>query len=413
MIKKLLFILAVLSVSLVKAQDNTSSPYSYYGIGLNAFSGSAENRAMGGMAVDSDSIHFNFQNPAALGTLKLTTFSVGGNYSSIQMKEGNAKARVRNTSFDYLGVGIPTKWVNFGFGLVPGTAVGYNMEGVRENALNQVEGTGGLNTLFLSASYKMLDNKLRLGIEGNYNFGKIETENYLFQEGIEYGSFEGNRSDLSGFRFKLGAQYEHKLKRDFSLKTSLTYAPKTRLSSQNSRKIGTIASTTAGPLIVFDQEISLEDTKFDMPQEFTIGVGLGKFQKWFIGLEYKNQGKGNYRIATFLPDNLVYKKSDTYRIGGYYTPNYTDISSYFKRVTYRAGLRYEQTGLNINQKDINEFGMSFGLGLPAGQFLSNVNLGVEYGQRGTTTANLVKENFVNIFIGISLNDRWFIERRFK
>ena len=60
--------------------------------------------------------------------------------------------------------------------------------------------------------------------------------------------------------------------------------------------------------------------------------------------------------------------------------------------------------------------MSFGVGLPVGTPrtpFSNANIGVEFGKRGTTDANLVKENFVNVNISLSLNDWWFQKRKYN
>ena len=83
-----------------------------------------------------------------------------------------------------------------------------------------------------------------------------------------------------------------------------------------------------------------------------------------------------------------------------------------KKVTYRAGLRYENTGLLINNKAINDMGMTAGFGLPIIGVFSNINIGLEYGKRGTTLSNLVQENYTNISIGLSLNDKWFQKRRY-
>jgi hypothetical protein len=49
------------------------------------------------------------------------------------------------------------------------------------------------------------------------------------------------------------------------------------------------------------------------------------------------------------------------------------------------------------------------LGLPIG--LSKINLGVELGKRGTTTSGLIEENYVNVTVGLSLSDLWFIKRK--
>jgi long-subunit fatty acid transport protein len=66
-----------LLLSLVSfAQEGTSSPYSYYGIGDVRFK-TVENRSMAGIAVEQDSIHINLQNPASFANLKFTTFALG------------------------------------------------------------------------------------------------------------------------------------------------------------------------------------------------------------------------------------------------------------------------------------------------------------------------------------------------
>ena len=75
-------------------------------------------------------------------------------------------------------------------------------------------------------------------------------------------------------------------------------------------------------------------------------------------------------------------------------------------------VRFEETGININNESINEFGISFGMGLPVGRRFSNLNLGFEFGQRGTKNAGLVKETFFNAFISLSLNAKWFEKRYF-
>jgi hypothetical protein len=46
------------------AQQGTSSPYSYYGIGDVRYKGTAEMRD-GRIAVEQDSIHLNMDNPAS------------------------------------------------------------------------------------------------------------------------------------------------------------------------------------------------------------------------------------------------------------------------------------------------------------------------------------------------------------
>ena len=105
--------------------------------------------------------------------------------------------------------------------------------------------------------------------------------------------------------------------------------------------------------------------------------------------------------------NSNFENASNISIGGFYIPDNNSFGSYWKRVTYRAGFYAENTGIVINDEAINEFGISFGLGLPVGNVFSNANLGFELGRRGTTNQNLIQENFLSLKVSLSLNDRWF------
>jgi hypothetical protein len=57
--------------------------------------------------------------------------------------------------------------------------------------------------------------------------------------------------------------------------------------------------------------------------------------------------------------------------------------------------------------------MNFGLGLPITGSLSNVNIGLEVAKKGTTSNNLVQENYFNLSIGVTLNDKWFVRSKYR
>ena len=100
-------------------------------------------------------------------------------------------------------------------------------------------------------------------------------------------------------------------------------------------------------------------------------------------------------------------------IGGSYKPASTSISSYFKKITYRAGFHYDQTYYNVYGTSINKYGVTLGLGLPVQRSLTTFNVAVEFGALGTTNNNLVKESYFNISISMSIYDRWFIKKKYK
>jgi len=414
----LLLLVALISLNAI-AQEGTASPYSFYGIGELKFRGTVENKSMGGLSVYSDSIHLNLLNPASLGKLKLTTFTIGGNQKFTDLKSTNNSGSTSSTTFDYMAVGLPMGKLGMSFGLLPYTSVGYKT-GFSNHLTatagdGRYEGNGGINKAFVAAGYSINDN-FSLGIDVNYNFGKIHNEATIIT-GTQYNTQEINDSKLSGLAVNFGATYKKMINEKLQLMTGLTYSPEVNLSSDNARQISTVVFNTNGIVIPRDTKVTnlkalgLEDTKFKLPSKLTIGAGLGKPKKWFAGIDYTNLGTSKLGNLTFNNTSVGYKNANKVAIGGFYIPKYNSLTSYLSRVVYRTGVRFENTGVVIQNEDINEFGISFGVGLPVGRKFSNVNIGFEYGSRGTTNNNLVKENFFNLNLSLSFNDKWFQRRK--
>ena len=415
MIKKII-VSACLLLSLVTfAQEGTASPYSFYGIGDVRFKGTHETRAMGGIAVEQDSIHMNLQNPASFASLKLTTFSLGGTNSSTNLKTDTKSAKASRTTLDYLAVGLPLGKFGVGFGLIPYSSVGYKIRSLSTGTENNqsFNGTGGLNKAFLGVGYK-ITSELSLGADVNYNFGKIETNNFEYITDIAIGTRELNEVDLSGVNFNIGMMYQTKIYKKVSLFSSLNYSLESTLKSKNTRNIATALYNSNFDLAIVD---ILEDVKTEenlkVPSKYAMSAGIGEAKKWLVGIGYTFQGAGSLSNSYNALDNVSYEKHQKYNIGGYYIPNYNAFSSYAKRVTYRGGFRYEKTGLIINSEPIKDMAVSLGFGLPLSGTFSNVNIGLEFGKKGTTSAGLVEENYANVSVGFSLNEQWFVKRKFN
>jgi hypothetical protein len=86
-----------------------------------------------------------------------------------------------------------------------------------------------------------------------------------------------------------------------------------------------------------------------------------------------------------------------------------------KRVAYRAGMKYEKSYLLLNNQQINDFGISFGVGLPVYipmyRSSSLINVAAEIGRRGTKKNNLVAETYAKIDVSVNLMDFWFMKRK--
>lgn len=413
MIKKILLPVFILFSLASMAQQGTSSPYSYYGIGDVKFKGTAENRAMAGLTIFTDSIHLNFQNPASLAGMKFTSFSIGGTYLTTQLKTDSKKENARRTAMDYLAVGIPMGKFGATFGLIPYSSVGYNIQSVSTDVpqvAKRYSGTGGVNKSFVGLGYQLTP-KLRIGADFSYDFGKIETSNLRIVEGVEYGTKEANVSDISGVTFNLGAMFTTKLNKKTELFSSLLYAPESKLKSTNSRNISTIQYAASGAEYTIEENVvDVENTTLIIPSKLSFGLGLGEKNKWMIGSEITFQESEKMTNRFVDINNIEFENSTRFNIGGYYIPNFKSFTNYLSKVTYRGGIRFENTGMVVNQKSIKESAVTFGFGLPVSGTFSNINIGFELGKKGTTAAGLVQENFTNITVGFTFNDKWFIKK---
>ncbi|RZJ66721.1 MAG: hypothetical protein EOO50_08485 [Flavobacterium sp.] len=420
MIKKILVSACLLLSFISFAQEGSYSPYSFYGIGDQRFKGTVENRSMGGLTIFPDSIHINIQNPASFSSLKLTTFTIGGTSSWADLTTEQKSEQAKRVVLDYLAVGLPVgqKW-GVSFGLMPYTSVGYKIRTEvllpdDEVSTRSFSGTGGLNRVFAGVGYKMTKN-FRIGIDLNYNFGNIETTVTQRVFGVQFGTREQNITEVRGMSMNAGLMYEGKINKTLRAFAGVTYTPGTKLSADNIIRLNTVQFQNSGATVVVDSIPGVR-SKLDLrlPTRFSIGGGLGEPTKWQVGAEvtfqdYKDQAN-RFDSGNFT--NVGFENAIKYSIGGYYIPNYNSFSSYLSRVTYRAGGRYENTGLVINAQSIHDAAGTVGLGLPIGGAFSNVNIGLEYGKRGTKAYGLVEEKYFNLSVGLSFNDRWFVRRKY-
>ena len=434
MIKRI-FLITILFVSFnFQAQEGTSSPYSFYGIGSLKFKGTTENRAMGGLSIYNDSIHMNFRNPASYvgknlfsfnNEARLVKFTVGIGHSDTKLETSNASDNTTTTTFDYLGLNVPMGKFGMGFGLIPHSSVGYKLES--RNSIDSIQykysGNGGLNKVFLGFGYLISDN-ISIGVDARYNFGNIQNNALEFlyddeQLPLDYQAREINRSDLSGINYNLGISYNAVFNEKTQLVSSLTYSPGYNLKSKNKRTFASVIVNDSGieyPINEIEVDLlslDLEETDLKMPSKMSIGLGIGSIRNWFVGSEYTMIKSSVFSSDLLDIENATFEDSSILSIGGFYIPDYNSFNKVWQRIVYRSGIYFEKTGLNINNQSIKEFGISFGLGIPVGRLFSNLNTVVEIGRRGTTNENLVKENFVNFQLSLSLNDRWFVKRKYN
>lgn len=425
MIRKFLCVFALANISLASAQDGTTSPYSFYGIGEQRFKGINEIKDMGGMAVYTDSLRINTLNPASYGQMQKATLSIGGSFRSLNSKTENSNSKSQTGSFDYFTLSIPVGKLGVAFGVMPYTFTGYKVENTTQSngmtVNNQHTGEGGINRTFLGLGYKV-SKRLSVGVDAAYLFGdsNLNTQKFVINNGedipLDRGSQIVTKNNYSGFDFNLGVNYKQPLTGKNFLHVNATFSPETTLTTDLDSSVSIIQSTSDG--IINLENISLQKASKDLisPMAYTFGAGIGNPNKWFLGAEFASRNTEEYN-KYFTYDNATYEDATKFSLGGFYTPKHNSFTSYAERMTYRAGINYEKTGLVLNSQKITDQSVHAGVGLPiglnrTGVYTGNLNIGLEYGKRGTTKSNLIQENYFSLSIGISFNDRWFEKRKF-
>ncbi len=171
------FVLFTLKSSFFKAQNNTFSPYSRYGLGDITPTTFAHNAGMGGayIALMPDSgngsaypqaMFINAGNPAAYSRIKFSTLEVGGTFVNSTFKSSTSSLNKWGANFAYGALGFPIR-KNGGasFGIMPYSNVGYDTKNTTNEAgIGNVSylynGTGGLNKAFIG--YGMMPFQKRL-----------------------------------------------------------------------------------------------------------------------------------------------------------------------------------------------------------------------------------------------------------
>ena len=227
--------------------------------------------------------------------------------------------------------------------------------------------------------------------------------------------------------------YKGKLSERASINLGATYGFQTDLATTRDE----IATTyqylnSAFQEVTIDTIEVLNDSKgyLRLPKRFSYGAALelgvgsgsnGGTGRLVLSLQSSQTDWSNYQEVfdgDTLNDNL--KNSNTYSFGVQYTPVVSQLkdAKLFQNIHYRAGFRYNTSYLSIDDQQINDYGISFGVGIPLlnTRSGSTLNMGFEYGNKGTTENDLIEEKYLGFFVGISLSpasyNRWFVKRRY-
>jgi hypothetical protein len=438
------FLLVVIFISFHGfSQETAISPYSRIGLGGVNLNHSPAYQALGGASVAlSDFNLVNTSNPASLSYLDMhmPVFELSGATQLLKLTSENSSADLSTTNFTRMSIGIPVnKRLGLAFGIKPYTTTGYNITTTNTEAnigdvSYKFQGKGGVNNLFLSGGYSLLDKdsiNLSLGASVNFLFGNIEKSRRVEfpDDASALNSLLTQKTGYNGVNFQLGLLYKQKINKNLVYTLGASFDFGTTLSAKREDFLGTYTDISAVEVIRDTLSyFNNNEGEVAIPSLIRIGASVLLYETMEFSVQYQRQDWSTYNEKfdqQSTPDTL--SNSSFLSFGIRYTPSDVfSTATYYERIQYRAGIRAGQSPLQFNNTQLTEFGTSFGIGLPLrknatskNEFrsLSMLNFGVEFGNRGQIEGGLIRENFTTIYFGISImpqvQNRWFVKRKFK
>jgi hypothetical protein len=337
-----------------------------------------------------------------------------------------------------MAFGIPReseRRMGVSFGFHERSSVGYEVENTHlldtPGYYDLFRGKGGLSSVYLGYGVELFNDFL-LGANLNYTFGSVSAlQAKIFPYTADLLSFSDEfLYYYRGINVDLGVHYTvqdslfHKWKLSHSF--AATLSSKTNLKGKGFQ----YAETFFGIPYYNDQRIITVDTvKYEenlqtsarIPVCFGFAYTLSNAKSWGLSLEFETS---KWSTITSSLNGQAFYDNKRYSIGFYWVPelDFSVKEDFWKKTEYRAGLRYEQLYYNFFGQQINEIGISFGLGLPITKsitliddrvnLLNHVDIGFEYMTRGTTDHDLIEEQYFILNIGLNFNDKWFIKRKY-
>ncbi len=374
------------------------------------------NVAQGEIGIGTPTIwHINSQNPANLVYNTFSTFQLGLNVDRRNFSGEDISGSGTDGGLRFLGYAFPImagKWSS-SFGILPYSSVSYNTFSEGEipgtnGSVSQVSdnrGEGGLTNFYWSNGFRIKE-KLLVGLKMNYTFGSIKKTSIISIGGTDVPFSAATYEELesySDFNFLFGLGYRHKMTEEKYLNFGATYSPKSPINGNS--ELSLIRLSTSGSELE-TVEVGTESIQFDLPQTFGFGVSYQKLNHYTIGADMEFSGWSKAGSPTAL-----YNNSFKIAVGGEYTPDYDDVNSYWRRIKYAAGFNYQKLPYIVNDQALIDFGINFGASLPVSGF-SSLDVAFKYGQLGESSNGLIKETYYKVVIGATINDRWFIKRKY-
>lgn len=429
-------LLAVFTAFTLGLMGQGNSPFSVNGPGDIFGSNYNSNFSLAGIGA-STRYHnqINPLNPASYSAIRYTIGEVGVFSSTNQFQLNGVSDTKNHTDLSGFALGFPlAKNWGMAMGINPYSKKNYSY--FIEDQLSDLsdvqylyEGNGSLANVFLGTGYSYKG--VSLGVNGTFLFGTLNDVSKVKYENQDYQNVRfQNFTNIKGFNWNTGIQYETQLNEDLYLTFGATYTIESTYTTSNYIKSNyfIVADVENANNEFVSQEVheseNITNTEnapsegdITLPQNIQSGITIGKKDYWSVSAELAFSEWEKFALNS---DENVLKNSRKIIIGGSIIPNSQALGriNYWKSIQYNLGLKYGLSEVAFNNEQLPEYGINLGFNLPLKKFkfetetfASMINVGIGYMHRGNGSTSSLNEDYINLNLSITLNDKWFVKRK--
>ncbi|MBR0077919.1 MAG: hypothetical protein IJP72_05925 [Bacteroidales bacterium] len=410
-------VVALLSLLIAPAQNDISSPYSMYGVGLlsNVTPGAYDAMGKVGYAMQNPFL-INFKNPASYVAFDSLSFigDVSFSICSSTLSTNKVTQKATYARPEYFTFGLPvTRHWRTSAGILPFSNLGYS---ISDNQMVEnigdvsylYSGSGGLYQIYWGNAFKICKG-LSIGLNASYLFGNLSYSKTAEIDGENFFNAMSNRTlDLDGIYLSAGLQYFVNVKGKHTLGFGVVYENSAYIWAKQTDFAYTYTTSSATPSDTVRYKTSRGNLQ--MPQTIGGGFSYQYKDKLWVTVDVSWQNWKRFHLSTeAMREN--FNDAMNYSVGIQFIPD-AFSSNYAKKIRLRIGAHYTTGYIKATTDqttDIRNFSVSAGVGLPLKLITSNSSLGIlfEYGIMGTRQHNLLKDNYFRFSLHFTLQEKWY------
>ena len=386
---------------LTSAQNNTSSPFSCYGLGDVNDNVPNTYRAMGsvGIGMRNRKVICPSQPASFTACDSLTfMFDLAADVMWTRYGDDVGKKNKANGNLEYIMLQFPLykRWIAISAGLLPFTSVGYNIT-MRDSIKSDYHynttfyGNGGISEVYGGLSFNLF-NWVALGANVYYMFGDVtNSRSVTFDEAELKSVVQASELSVSSVRFREGIQLFHEFKKH-AFTVGAIFENRQTLKSDF-----VMAESTQLDTVWVAKDIA------QVPMMFGVGASYVWDKRLTVGFDYSRYyWSKTQNISGF--DEL--RDRNKYAFGMEYRHNPIG-RNYAERMFWRLGCNLSDSYVTkITQPD---YMVSIGFGFPLRNTGTVFNATIEYGHRGPAAS--LEEHFMRLTINAAICENWFFKRR--